>query len=370
LLARYDLSKVDIGSAEIARRAPDLWRYHELLPVRRPESVLTLGEGMTPLLPMGRLGAHFDVERLLLKDDGLLPTGSFKARGAAVGVSRAVELGAQALSMPTNGNAGAAWAAYAARAGVPIHVAMPVDAPVAARVEVAALGGKLTLVRGHIGEAGRWLADRIADREAAGDHPPFDVSTLREPYRVEGKKTMAFEIVEQLGWRMPDVVVYPTGGGVGLIGMHKAFVEMRDLGWVDGDLPRLVSVQSTGCAPIVAAFETGATEAAAWPDPRTVAFGITVPKPLGDFLILQTLYETNGVAIAVDDRELLSDLALLGRLEGVFACPEGAATISAVRTLRQSGWLSGDETVVALNTGAGALYPDAVQVEADEVDPP
>jgi threonine synthase len=367
LLAQYDLANVTVAPSDIAQRRPDLWRYHELLPVRDPGSVVTLGEGMTPLLSLDRLGRELDVGRLLVKDDGQLPTGSFKARGAAVGVSRAIELGARRLSMPTNGNAGAAWAAYAARAGARISVAMPVDAPPITRAEVSAVGGDLTLVRGHIGQAGQWLAAENASKEQGAD-PVFDVSTLREPYRVEGKKTMAMEIAEQLGWRMPDVIVYPTGGGVGLIGMHKAFGELRQLGWVNGNLPRFVAVQSAGCAPIVRAFDAGAAEAEPWPSPRTAAFGINVPKPLGDFLILGALRATGGIAIAVDDDALLADVALAGRLEGVFMCPEGGATITAVRSLRERNWIGADDLVVAVNTGSGVIYPDAVSVVAREVD--
>jgi threonine synthase len=282
-------------------------------------------------------------------------------------VSRATELGARRLSMPTNGNAGAAWAAYAARAGAQISVAMPVDAPPITRAEVSAVGGDLTLVRGHIGQAGQWLAAQNAAREPGAD-PVFDVSTLREPYRVEGKKTMAMEIAEQLGWRMPDVIVYPTGGGVGLIGMHKAFGELRQLGWVSGDLPRFVAVQSSGCAPIVRAFEAGAAEAEPWLEPHTAAFGINVPKPLGDFLILAALRATGGIAIEVDDGALLADVTLAGRLEGVFMCPEGGATIAAVRSLRERGWIGADDLVVVVNTGSGVIYPDAVGVVAREVD--
>jgi threonine synthase len=367
LLARYDLAHITVSRSDIAARDPDLWRYHELLPVRDPRSVVSLGEGMTPLLRTDRLGARLGVPRLLVKDDGQLPTGSFKARGAAVGVSRATELGARRLSMPTNGNAGAAWAAYAARAGAQISVAMPVDAPAITRAEVAAMGADLALVRGHIGQAGQWLA---AERRSHADDPVFDVSTLREPYRIEGKKTMAMEIAEQLGWQMPDVIVCPTGGGVGLIGMHKALVELRELGWVEGDLPRFVAVQSSGCAPIVQAFDAGATEAEPWPVPRTAAFGINVPKPLGDFLILRALRDTGGTAIAVDDAELLADVALAGRLEGVFMSPEGGATITAVRALRRRGWIGADDLVVAVNTGSGVIYPDAVLIDAREVDPP
>jgi threonine synthase len=366
LLARYDLAAAAAatGPAQIAARPPDLWRYHELLPVGRPDRVVTLGEGMTPLLPAPRLGADLGVPRLLVKDEGLLPTGSFKARGAAVGVSRAAELGATALAMPTNGNAGAAWAAYGARAGLALTVAMPVGAPAITAAECVVTGADLTLVRGHIGDAGRWV------RTVAGADA-FDVSTLKEPYRIEGKKTMGLEIAEQLGWRLPDVVVYPTGGGVGLIGIHKAFQELRELGWVpDGPPPRFVAVQAAGCAPIVAAFEAGAAESAPWPDPETVAFGIRVPKALGDFLVLDALYASGGTAVAVTDADLLAEQALAGRTEGLFCCPEGAAGFAAVRRLRATGWLSGGERVVVLNTGAGLLYPDTVAVNPPIVDPP
>ncbi|MDQ1605449.1 MAG: threonine synthase [Actinomycetota bacterium] len=366
LLARYDLSAVSTTPSDVATRTPDLWRYHELLPVQSASSVVTLGEGMTPLLDLARLGDLLGLPRLKMKDEGLLPTGSFKARGAAVGVSRASELGARALSMPTNGNAGAAWAAYAARAGLPITVAMPVAAPSINRTEVAVAGAELVLVRGHIGQAGAWVREAVADRIPE----VFDVSTLKEPYRIEGKKTMGLEIAEQLGWRMPDVIVYPTGGGVGLIGIHKALLELRELGWVSGELPRLVSVQSTGCAPIVAAFDAGERESQPWPDPRTVAFGLTVPKALGDFLVLDALYATRGTAVAVTDQQILEDLSVAGRLEGLFLSPEGAATVSAARQLRETGWLGEQDDVVLLNTGNGLVYPDTVAVDAPEVDPP
>jgi threonine synthase len=360
LLARYDLSGVRATPAEVGTRPPDLWRYHELLPVSGPEHVVTLGEGMTPLLPTARLGAELGIARLVVKDDGLLPTGSFKARGAAVGVARARELGATALAMPTNGNAGAAWAAYAARAGLRMSVVMPVAAPTISRTEVVATGGELTLVDGLISDAGRLVGAAITE---AGNGW-FDAGTLKEPYRIEGKKTMGFEIAEQLGWRMPDVIIYPTGGGVGLIGIHKALGELVELGWLDGPLPRLVAVQSSGCAPIVRAFAAGARESQPWEDAQTVAFGITVPKALGDFLVLDALYATDGTAVAVDDDDLLADLALVGRLEGMFLCPEGAATVTAARLLRDRGWICADDEVVLLNTGAGVLYPDTIRREA------
>jgi threonine synthase len=357
LLARYDLQQVaaQVGPRDIAGRPAHLWRYHELLPVRERDRVVSLGEGMTPLLPMPRLGKALGVNRLLMKDEGLIPTGTFKARGAAVGVSRAAELGVTGIAMPTNGNAGAAWSVYAARAGLRSLIVMPTAAPEITRAECVAAGAELYLVDGLIGDAGKLVTGALAQR------PGYqDVSTLREPYRIEGKKTMGLEIAEQLGWRTPDVILYPTGGGVGIIGIYKALLELRELGWVTGELPRLVAVQATGCAPIVSAFEARSRTAAPWPDARTVAFGLTVPKPLGDFLILDALYATNGTAIAVGDEALLTDQREVARLEGSFICPEGAACFTAVRRLRESGWLSGSDEVIVLNTGTGLKYPPAV----------
>jgi len=360
LLARYDLDRVTalVSRGDLTVRPPDLWRYHELLPVADPARIVSLGEGMTPLLAMARLGRTLGVPRLLMKDEGLIPTGTFKARGAAVGVSRAAELGVTGVAMATNGNAGAAWAVYAARAGVRSLIVMPAGAPAITRAECAAAGAELYLVDGLIGDAGRLVGGALPGR------PGFqDVSTLKEPYRLEGKKTMGLEIAEQLGWRMPGVIVYPTGGGVGIIGIYKALLEMRELGWVTGDLPRLVAVQASGCAPIVAAFASGARQSEPWPDARTVAFGITVPKALGDFLVLDALYATTGTAVAVDDGELLADQREVARLEGCFICPEGAACFSAVRRLRESGWLSGSEEVVVLNTGTGLKYPETMPTD-------
>jgi len=354
LLARYDLSRV-ASPREIAGRPADLWRYHELLPVRRAGRVVSLGEGMTPLLPMRRIGRALGVPDLLMKDESLLPTGTFKARGAAVGVSRAAELGVTAIAMPTNGNAGAAWSVYAARAGMRSLIVMPAAAPPITRAECAAAGAELHLVDGTIGDAGALAA------ELAGQRPGYqNTATLREPYRIEGKKTMGLEIAEQLGWRMPGVIVYPTGGGVGLIGIYKALRELAELGWVTGDLPRLVAVQAAGCAPIVTAFQAGAAESEPWPEPRTVAFGLTVPKALGDFLVLDALYATGGTAVAVTDEALLAEQQAVARLEGCLICPEGAAGFAAVRQLRASGWLSGADQVVVLNTGTGLIYPETM----------
>lgn len=366
LLARYDLDQVagGVSPADVASRPPDLWRYHELLPVSAAERVVSLGEGMTPLLPLPRLGVSLGVPLLLMKDEGLIPTGTFKARGAAVGVSRAAELGAAGVAMPTNGNAGAAWATYTARAGLRSLIVMPVGAPAITRAECVAAGAELYLVDGLIGDAAKLVAGAMPHR------PGYqDVSTLKEPYRLEGKKTMGIEIAEQLGWRLPDVIVYPTGGGVGIIGIYKALVELRELGWVQGDLPRLVAVQASGCAPIVKAFAAGARQSEPWPDARTVAFGITVPKALGDFLVLEALYATDGTAVAVDDDDLLADQREVARLEGCFVCPEGAACFTAVRQLRRSGWLSASDRVVVLNTGTGLKYPGTVRADPPVLSP-
>jgi threonine synthase len=357
LLARYDLEEVrdSLSKDELASRPPDLWRYHELLPVRAPENVVTLGEGMTPLLPLPVLGRELGVANLLMKDEGLIPTGSFKARGAAVGVSRAYELGVRKIAMPTNGNAGSAWATYAARAGIHSLIAMPIAAPEICRRECTVVGAELHLIDGLIGDAGAFVRGVLAEREGYQD-----VSTLKEPYRIEGKKTMGLEIAEQLGWKLPDVILYPTGGGVGLIGIWKALAELAELGWVEGPMPRLVAVQASGCAPIVRAYEEGLAESEPWPDARTVAFGITVPKALGDFLVLRAVAETEGCAIAVDDAEILAAQRRLAELEGAFVCPEGAACFAAVRRLRESGWIRPGEQVVALNTGTGLKYPETV----------
>ena len=364
LLARYDLRQVasQTSARDIADRPADLWRYHELLPVREAGHVVSLGEGMTPLLAMPTMGRALGVPNLMMKDEGLLPTGTFKARGASVGVSRAAELGVTAIAMPTNGNAGAAWSVYAARAGMRSLVVMPAAAPQISRAECAAAGAELYLVEGGIGDAGRLVADALQRR------PGYqNVATLREPYRIEGKKTMGLEIAEQLGWRMPGVIVYPTGGGVGIIGIYKALCELKELGWVAGDLPRLVAVQSAGCAPIVQAFHAGATESEPWPDPKTVAFGITVPKALGDFLVLDALYATKGTAVAVTDEALLADQRGVAHVEGALICPEGAACFAAVRQLRASGWLSATDEVVVLNTGTRLIYPETMPAHAPQL---
>jgi threonine synthase len=360
LLARYDLDRVRdaVTPRYIAGRPPTLWRYHEVLPVRDRKHVVSLGEGMTPLLPMAAYGRRAGLSRLLMKDEGLIPTGTFKARGAAVGVSRARELGVKGVAMPTNGNAGAAWALYAARAGMQSLIAMPDDAPPITMAECQVAGAELYRVDGLIGDAGRLVGAATGEREGYQE-----VSTLKEPYRLEGKKTMGYEIAEQLGWRMPDVILYPTGGGVGIIGIHKALLELKELGWVRGDLPRLIAVQAEGCAPIVEAYAKGARDSEPFPGARTVAFGITVPKALGDFLVLDAVYATGGTAIAVGDEEILRAQAELAALEGAFICPEGAACFAALEPLRESGRLGAGEEIVVLNTGAGVKYPATVRVD-------
>jgi threonine synthase len=360
LLARYDLERVaaTVTPADIAARPRTLWRYREVLPVRDEANIVSLGEGMTPLIPLPSYGAAIGVPHLLMKDEGLIPTGTFKARGAAVGVSRAAELGVKGVAMPTNGNAGAAWAAYAARAGMRSLIAMPVDAPAITRAECVAAGAELYLVDGLIGDAGKLVNAAVAARDGYQE-----VSTLKEPYRLEGKKTMGYEIAEQLGWSLPDVILYPAGGGVGLIGIYKALLEMRELGWIQGELPRLVAVQAEGCAPIVQAFESGAEVSEPFADARTVAFGITVPKALGDFLVLEAVRATEGTAIAVSDAELLEEQRQLALREGTFICPEGAACMAAAKQLRESGWLRPDDRAVVLNTGMGLKYPETVNVD-------
>ncbi|HEX6453297.1 MAG TPA: threonine synthase [Trebonia sp.] len=360
LLARYDLERVaaTVTRQEIASRPPTLWRYHEVLPVRDERNIVSLGEGMTPLIPIPSYGRQIGLPGLVMKDEGLLPTGTFKARGAAVGVSRAAELGVKGVAMPTNGNAGAAWAAYAARAGLTSLIAMPVDAPAITRAECVVAGAELYLVDGLIGDAGR-LVNAAVRRRA--DYQ--EVSTLREPYRIEGKKTMGYEIAEQLGWRVPNVILYPAGGGVGLIGIYKAIQEMQALGWIGPDLPRLVAVQADGCAPIVRAFESGAAESEPFPNARTVAFGITVPKALGDFLVLDAVRSTGGAAISVSDEELLAEQHAMAVAEGAFICPEGAACLAAARQLREARWLADTDSVVVLNTGMGLKYPEMVSVD-------
>jgi threonine synthase len=327
-----------------------MWRYAEVLPAREPVS---LGEGMTPLVAARRLGKQLGLDALYVKDEGLNPTGSFKARGLSAAVSRAKELGAKKLAAPTAGNAGGALAAYAAQAGIACVIVMPADTPAANAMECQAFGADVRKLDGLISDCGRYVAEH---KEKEGW---FEVSTLKEPYRIEGKKTMGYELWEQFEGKLPDVVIYPTGGGVGLIGMCKAFGEMEAMGWIGSERPRMVVVQAAGCAPIVKAFERGDESAPFWEHAATIASGLRVPKALGDFLILKGVRETKGTAVAVTDEEILAAGKELGAQEGIFAAPEGAATVVAARKLASSGWIKKDETVVLFNTGSGYKYSEA-----------
>ncbi|HEY9181426.1 MAG TPA: threonine synthase [Candidatus Baltobacteraceae bacterium] len=349
LLARYDLraAAASFTRENLAQRELSLWRYAELLPLRDHANRVSLNEQITPLTHLRALGADLGLSKLHLKDDGMLPTGSFKARGAALGVSRANELGIRRFAMPTNGNAGGAWCAYAGRAQLEAFIVMPQSAPEINRLECVLTGAHVYLVDGLIGDAGRIVGRAVAQ------HGLFDASTLKEPYRIEGKKTIGLEIAEQLGWSVPDVILYPTGGGVGLIGIHKAMRELRELGLIGERVPRMVAVQAEGCAPIVRAFGEHRRESQVWKDAHTVAFGITVPKAIGDFLVLDAIYETGGTAIAVNDAAILAMQGRIARREGLFICPEGAATLAAARELREQGWIAPDERVVAINTATG-----------------
>ena len=360
LLVDYKLDEVKkrVTKDMIVGREQSLWRYHEMLPVKDIANKVSFEEGMTPILPLSSLGKEMAIPNLYIKDEGMVPTGSFKARGASVGVSKAKELGVQNLAMPTNGNAGAAWSLYAAKAGLEAHIVMPVDAPEITRKEVSISGAHLYLVNGLISDAGKIVGDLVKEQGF------YDVSTLKEPYRIEGKKTMGYEIAEQLNWELPDVILYPTGGGVGLIGIYKAFLELQKLGWIkDQKLPRLVAVQSEGCAPIVKAFEEGKTESEFWENSTTHAFGINVPKAIGDFLVLDAIYQTNGCAIAVSEEEIRTFQREVAVREGQFVCPEGAATFAAAKQLKEHNWIREDEKVICLNTGLGIKYPDAFDVD-------
>ncbi len=362
LLARYDLSRLD-GHAwrdTLAARPWSLWRYRELLPLRRPDEAASLGETVTPLLALPRVGRRLGLSALTVKDEGLLPTGSFKARGAAVGVSRARELGIAHVALPTAGNAGGAWAAYAARAGLRATVVMPQDAPTINVREATVTGADVRVVRGLISDAGAIVARYIASASSGAADAPFDAATLKEPYRIEGKKTMGFELAEQGGWALPDVILYPCGGGVGLIGMWKAFDELEAIGAIGARRPRLIAVQAAGCAPIVRAWEEGAASSEFWQGAETVASGIRVPKALGDFLVLRALRETGGCAIAVGDDEITDAVYQVARDDGLFLSPEGAATVAALPHLLAQGLIGRDERIVLFNTGAGIKYPEVV----------
>jgi threonine synthase len=365
LYARYDLDAVRaaVSPEELRGREASLWRYRELLPVDEGVERISFGEGWTPLLQCPRLGARLGLSRLLVKDEGQIVTGSFKARGMAVAVTKAKELGARSLAVPSAGNAGGAMAQYGARAGLECHVFMPADVPQLNRIECVAAGANTYLVRGLITDCGKIV------REGTAHKGWFDMSTLKEPYRVEGKKTMGLELAEQLGWTLPDVILYPTGGGTGLVGMWKAFEELEALGWIGEERPRMVAVQSEGCAPIARAFHSGAEAAEPWRDAQTMASGIRVPAAVGDLLMLRALRESGGTAVTVSDAEIDAGTRLIAGLEGLFVCPEGGAVVAGLRKLVESGWVGADERVVLFNTGTGLKYPECFPVDLPVLDP-
>jgi threonine synthase len=352
LLVRYDLERArkSWNRAWIPNGPASMWRYQPVLPVRRPESIVSLGEGFTPLIRARRLGRRLGAENLWIKDEGVNPTGSFKARGLSCAVSMALELGIRKLAIPSAGNAGSALAAYAAAAGLEAYIFMPRDVPQSNFIECMSFGARVTLVDGLISDCARLVAER---RAAEGW---FEVTTLKEPYRVEGKKTLGYELAEQFRWTLPDAVFYPTGGGVGLIGMWKAFAEMEALGWISHERPKMIAVQAAGCQPVVRAFEAGADSCRFFENASTLASGLRVPKPLGDFLILEAIRKSRGTAIAVDDDEILDAGLELAATEGIFAAPEGAACVAALRRLLASGFLSASERIVIFNTGSGLKY--------------
>jgi threonine synthase len=353
LLARYDLAGIRhaVGRETFERRTGGFWKYREFLPVRQSAEVVRLGEEMTPLVELGALAARAGATEVIVKDEGRLPTGSFKARGLALAVAMAKSFGVKRLAMPTNGNAGAALAAYAARAGIETHVFCPADTPEINVREIALAGAHVTLVDGLINDCGRRVAE---GRERMGW---FDVSTLKEPYRIEGKKTMGIELAEQLGWTLPDIIFYPTGGGTGLIGMWKAFEELESVGLIGPGRPRMVAVQAAGCAPIVRAWQEGAEHARPWQDAHTLAAGIRVPAAIGDFLILRAVRESGGFAIAVDDAAIQAALVEVARIEGLLLCPEGAATYAAWRAALADGRVGAHERAVLFNCASGLKYP-------------
>jgi threonine synthase len=365
LFARYDLDAVGkaVSPSDLVGREASMWRYRELLPVKERKNVVTLGEGWTPLTSVGRLGEAVGVPDLWVKDEGIIPTGTFKARGLSMAVSKAKELGAKRLALPSAGNAAGSIAAYAARAGMECYVFMPVDAPKVNAVESQVVGAKVVLVRGLITDAGKLVSEGIDEMGW------FPVSTLKEPYRIEGKKTMGLEVAEQMGWELPDVIIYPTGGGTGIIGMWKVFDELETLGWIGSKRPRMISVQAEGCAPIPKAFEEGKEESTFWEGAQTLAAGLRVPHALGDFLILRAVRESGGSALAVSDEEIMDAVRLMANKEGLFACPEGAATLAALKRLKGEGTIDKGERVVLFNTGTGLKYTDLFEVDAPIVDP-
>jgi len=356
LYPRYDLAgaRDALNPDELKNRPANMWRYFEVMPVLDEANVITLGEGFTPIFKAERLGDKIGASAVYIKDESLNPTASFKARGLSAAVSKAKELGITKLTMPSAGNAAGAMAAYAAKGGMEAYVFMPKDAPEANQIEVSISGGDLTLIDGLISDAG------ILSRKRAAEEGLFDVSTLQEPYRVEGKKTMGYEIAEQSDWELPDAIIYPTGGGTGIVGMWKAFAEMEEMGWIGPKRPKMYAVQAEGCAPIVRAFREGAEFAEPWENAQTMAAGIRVPGAIGDYLILGAIRESGGGALTVTDDEMTYYMSLVASLEGMFICPEGAATAVALNKLLVAGDLSPDENILLLNTGSGLKYLDVM----------
>src|SRR5580698_5385602 len=355
LLVRYDLKKArESWSRDWIPNGPSsMWRYAPVLPVSKPSAIVSLGEGMTPLIHTKRLGATLGANDLWVKDEGLNPTGSFKARGLSCAISMCVELGISKVAIASAGNAGSALAAYAAAAGIEAHIFMPRDVPQSNYTECRAYGARVTLVNGLISDCARIVAER---KDSEGW---FDISTLKEPYRIEGKKTMGYEVAEQFGWILPGAIFYPTGGGVGLIGMWKAFDELEALGWIGSQRPKMIAVQAAGCQPVVRAFERGESKTAYWDDAHTVAAGLRVPKPLGDALSLTAIRASQGTAIAVNDEELLDASLQLAAATGIFPAPEGGACVAALKKLLSNGFLKPDERIVLYNTGTGLKYLEA-----------
>jgi len=360
LLARYDLESINecIDKSVFKNREPDMWRYKELLPVSDEKFRISLGEGFTPLRKVDTLSGKLGLGNLFIKDESLNPTGSFKARGISAAISAALQRGATEFAMPSAGNAAGALSAYAAEAGVPAHVFMPEDTPLAFKLECEYYGAEMELVDGLITDCGQIIKER---KQKEGW---YEVSTLKEPYRLEGKKTMGFELAEQCNWELPDVVIYPTGGGTGLIGMWKAFDEMEQLGWIGSKRPRMVSVQTEGCAPIVKAFNNNMKTAEPWQNAKTVVSGLRVPSAIGDFLILEALYDSGGTAVAVSDEELIEYSKLMARHTGIFPAPEGGATLAALMKLKERQWIDDNEKIVLFNTGSGFKYMEALNRSA------
>jgi threonine synthase len=356
-LVRYNLEQalITLTKESLHKRRTDMWRYHEVMPYPKETPLVSLNEGGTPLRVLSRLGHYVGMKHLFMKDESVNPTGSFKARGISAAVTAAIERGAKAFAIPTAGNAGGALASYAALAGIPAFIFMPADTPKAFRIECEAAGAHVTLVDGLISDCGKIVAQR---KEQEGW---FDVSTLKEPYRIEGKKTMGYELAEQFEFELPDVIIYPTGGGTGLIGMWKAFDEMEKLGWINAKRPRMVSVQTSGCAPIVKAWEEGSRHAEYWQGAHTCASGLRVPAAIGDFLILDAIRESNGVAIAVDDEEMMHQSRKLAKYTGIFPAPEGGACLAALLKMKEKKLIDAHERVVLFNTGTGYKYLEAFE---------